>query len=73
MQITAYVVEEGRFKPLSVDAPEQLPERAVWVRAIDPTVKHRTPCGPGFRLLFYHWLSILMSSCCGRSTGVAGG
>ena len=52
MQITAYVVEEGRFKPLSVDAPEQLPERAVWVRAIDPTEEEciRLAAKLGFQL-----------------------
>jgi len=38
MQITGYVVEERRFKPVEV-APEEIPAEAVWVDVRDHTVE----------------------------------
>ena len=38
MQITGYVVEDGRFKPVEV-APEEIPAEAVWVDIRDHTVE----------------------------------
>ncbi len=38
MQITGYVVEDGRFKPVEV-APEEIPAEAVWVDVQDHTVE----------------------------------
>ncbi len=37
MEITAYVIEEGRLAPLHVSAPSEIPARAIWVDVIEPT------------------------------------
>lgn len=37
MEITAYVVEEGRVIPLDVSAPSEIPARAIWVDVVEPT------------------------------------
>jgi magnesium transporter len=37
MQITAYVVDEGRFVPIHSSSPQEIPARALWVDVVDPS------------------------------------
>jgi magnesium transporter len=50
MQITAYVVEDGRFKPMEVAPDADFPAPAVWIDALDPTVEEATDLATRFGL-----------------------
>jgi len=39
MEITAYIVHEGRFSSSNVASPDQLPTTAVWIDVQDPTLE----------------------------------
>ncbi|MBW2552078.1 MAG: hypothetical protein JRE73_15245 [Deltaproteobacteria bacterium] len=39
MEITAYVVHEGRFSSSNVESPDQIPTTAVWIDVQNPTIE----------------------------------
>lgn len=42
MQITAYIVDEGRLVPLNSSSPREIPARAIWVDVVDPSIEEFT-------------------------------